>query len=681
MRRKAKKLLSFMLCVVLTLSICMPSKAADESNEKGVTFGVKLNKPSIQVSDQDQTLVMTLYASKAVDVDGIGFTVVKDEALQITSITGSEEIGEFPSASTNLEKGIAGWQSPNSENIANVTDLAAITFKIPANTPAGEYTIGVEKLELTYDYGEIWEKAASAKTTLTITEKKEGYTAGINTLTKEISVDEMTNVNIEVEHSSDTSFASGELILTYDQERMSFSRENSNLGTASVKDNGGTLILEDYGENKNLGTGVYTIAFKAMKDGNSKVSLTSAAFSNKEAATKDDLSEASISKSEIDYVIHKRSYKVQLPDIFIGDTTVEEGTSYTFKKADSENYDYGDITATMAGNLVDEIVENDDGTYTIENVLGNLIITGSRTEKTYDVEFRGNAAEEITDGAESATYNTDYTFTMPKKEGWAYHLQSITIGENEYTGYSVEDSVYTIPGSAIKGKLVITVNKSQTIASVTVEGSGAGAAAGYNPKAEIGKSYTLTLNPDNGYSYTVTATMNGSKTDVVDNENNTYTIANVSGDIVFQVDRQVIVSGVTAEEYLTLNGTKMWLIKNVTNLGSGKVPTYDGNNMYWSEKYQAYCYLIVEETLDIQEVKGKIDIADATGISVNYGMDVNMTGKVDANDAQLVYDMYNAVYNGFTDDVVMEKYLRADVNGDEKINVEDSAAIIANILK
>lgn len=42
--------------------------------------------------------------------------------------------------------------------------------------------------ELTYDYGEIWERAASAKTTLTITEEQKGYTASINTLQDEFSV-------------------------------------------------------------------------------------------------------------------------------------------------------------------------------------------------------------------------------------------------------------------------------------------------------------------------------------------------------------------------------------------------------------------------------------------------------------------------------------------------------------
>ena len=61
-------------------------------------------------------------------------------------------------------------------------------------------------------------------------------------------------------------------------------------------------------------------------------------------------------------------------------------------------------------------------------------------------------------------------------------------------------------------------------------------------------------------------------------------------------------------------------------------------------------------------------------------MDVNGTGTLDASDAQLTFNMYNAVYSNFTDDVTMEKFLRADVNGDNKIDVKDAEAIVNQIL-
>lgn len=141
-----------------------------------------------------------------------------------------------------------------------------------------------------------------------------------------------------------------------------------------------------------------------------------------------------------------------------------------------------------------------------------------------------------------------------------------------------------------------------------------------------------------------------------------------------------MVDGVLVSEYLTLNGTKMWLVKNEVTLEDGKVPTYDGAQMFWSEKYNAYCYLTIAETLDIETAATRVGIADGTAVDVNYGMDVNMTGKVDASDAQLIYNIYNVVYDGFTEEATAEKFLRADVNGDTKVDVTDAAAVIDHLL-
>ena len=52
-----------------------------------------------------------------------------------------------------------------------------------------------------------------------------------------------------------------------------------------------------------------------------------------------------------------------------------------------------------------------------------------------------------------------------------------------------------------------------------------------------------------------------------------------------------------------------------------------------------------------------------------------MTGKVDVNDAQLVYDMYNGTYSDFTK-VSVEKFLRADVNATKVVDHTDAVAIV-----
>ena len=69
----------------------------------------------------------------------------------------------------------------------------------------------------------------------------------------------------------------------------------------------------------------------------------------------------------------------------------------------------------------------------------------------------------------------------------------------------------------------------------------------------------------------------------------------------------------------------------------------------------------------------------ATSDTVSYNFDVNGTKAVDVNDAQLVYNMYNAMYDGF-ETVPMRKFLEADVNGDKTVSTLDSAAIADHIL-
>lgn len=169
-------------------------------------------------------------------------------------------------------------------------------------------------------------------------------------------------------------------------------------------------------------------------------------------------------------------------------------------------------------------------------------------------------------------------------------------------------------------------------------------------------------------------------------DGDSYTIAKVTGNVIFTIQKSLDIAGISVSDtpYLKLQGTNMWLVQCTTEAEEGETLAFDGGRMFWSEKYNegkgAYCYLVIADSLNAEEAKSKVSIVSNAKLSVDYGMDVNITGKVDANDAQLVYDMYNAAYNEFSESVSMEKFLRADVNGDRKITVEDAAAIIYGIL-
>ena len=126
----------------------------------------------------------------------------------------------------------------------------------------------------------------------------------------------------------------------------------------------------------------------------------------------------------------------------------------------------------------------------------------------------------------------------------------------------------------------------------------------------------------------------------------------------------------------------MGLVTASGTVSDGKVLAYDGTTMFWSEKYNAYAYLVIsDKSLDEVKTEAAAKIAEAAADKTEliYNFDVNETGNVDVNDAQLTYNMYNAKYDSF-EAVSMQKFLNADVNGDKELSTLDSAAIVNHLL-
>ena len=684
MKHGLKRFLSLTLATALSVCVSMTTFAENENNTLGVTFNASLSQSTLTESDQDQSVTLYVNASAPVTLNGMQMQLVQGTPLKVTAIAGGDNQIQLTRQNYNLSNGMITWRTDDVENIAGVTDLVVATVKVPANAPAGTYKIGAKNFELTNvedgNYAHVWENKAAAYTTLTINAKPaDGYTTGVTTLNGTPTLGDTVLVNINASHTTDKTFAAAELAVQYDSSKLLFKKDASTLGEATVKEENGTIKIEDYGEEKNLGNGIYVLAFETKGIGATDVTLTAAAFVNKADAVKKDLIKAGISGASVNFVIARQTYQVTLPDFFTGNSTVTDGDDYTFTQVDKEHYTYTNVKATVNGGAV-EVIDNCDGTYTVENVTGPLVITGTRTAKSYDVTFAGDAKDDIVGAAATATYLENYSFTMPTVEGWAYTVDEITIGGVKYTNYAREGAVYTIPGADVTGDIQITVSKSATIANVTVEGNGAGAAEGYEKTVGIGEDYTLKLRTEEGYIYTVEATIDGKPVDVTKNDDGTYTVQNVTGKLAFKVTRTVVTDDVTVSKYVAVDSTNVWLIQKRTAGADGTIPAYDNAEMFWSDKYQAYCYLVIAPEFTRDEAVQKISIATGSKNAVVYDGDVNMTKKVDASDAQLTYNLYNAEYKEFTDDMTMEKFLRADVNGDAKVDVEDAAAIIAQLL-
>ena len=163
---KLKKVVALLLTLTLVLGM-IPTAFA--TNDKGVTYTATLDKQTLTTSDADQEVVVTVDASSKITWDGIGAKVTVPEGLELTKIENKEVI--LAAADYNLKqsdgRGSIGFDSASGEN-EEIQNICVLTYKVPANTPAGEYKLGIEELEITSDYGEIWERNGTAYATLSI---------------------------------------------------------------------------------------------------------------------------------------------------------------------------------------------------------------------------------------------------------------------------------------------------------------------------------------------------------------------------------------------------------------------------------------------------------------------------------------------------------------------------------
>ena len=471
-----------------------------------------------------------------------------------------------------------------------------------------------------------------------------------------------------------------DITIAYDPEMLTLAQPE--IADATVTMCNGTVNVIRYGEELKVDSAPFTLSFTARKTGDTTVSVKSARIDHSENAVISNAAKATLTHGETKITIG--GYPVSLPDDFTGAAVVEPESEYTFEAKD-KLYDYTFDGSTMGGQSV-TVKDNGDGTYTIGNVTGNLVIQAQKQGKTFEVQLGTDMT-----GNSTAQYMTDYSATLQEDDDYTYSVH-ITIGGNYYTGFSKSGSTYTIPGKDITGKIIFTVTKtaagtpppSTTWYDVTFEGSGAGAVTGHTASVAAGSCYRFTLNKEAGYRYSVTYKMGGGEEKTVrpDADGN-YSIPKVSGDLIITVNKEIDDHDYSIEvyNYITLNdGKTMYLVMISGGLDDSKIFTYGESPMYFSEVYNAWCILTVESSRltagfakkQIGDKKGQIDVISSAGF------DVNMTGLVDINDAQLVYDMYNGKYDDFTT-INMRRFLNADGNADKKITVTDAAAVVSAI--
>ncbi len=481
---------------------------------------------------------------------------------------------------------------------------------------------------------------------------------------------------------------------SYDAEKLDFANAaigNSSETPAIINDNSdaGLLTIGGYGEVRSDSSIMLNFTVKAA--GEATVKLVKAQMDVRANAAK-DAQTASVPAGQSDTVtILCGGFPVVLPDCATGAAYVTENSDYTFTADPGYNYDF---SATVNNEKVD-IINNDDGSYTIENVTGKLVIKANSapTIKTYAATVKGDGSGDV-NAPTPAKHGQEYTFTVTQAANYDYAVVVTVNGQPVTCTVSSSGSsvyTYTIPAKSVTGPVVITVKKAPQSGTTQIVLTGSGAAdvwgdvTSYTVKSS--EAFTFGINPQDGFDYTITV-MAGEKTLTLQrNENaSTYTIPGdyiTGGIIMVSITKTAqLAMTVNAAEYVKLiNGNAVWLITAVpeTKLPATKSLYYGDTAMFWSEKYEAYAWLLVDKgtAADIAATaKSAISVKGNSTVSVSYGGDVNGTGRIDINDAQYVYDLYNAKHSALD----MEKFLRCDVNGNREVSVDDVQAVVSLLL-
>lgn len=570
------------------------------------------------------------------------------------------------------------------------------TYTVAKDTPSGTYTFSLKVPSIadgSFDGADVGTFTA-AVTVTNNTPAAEGYTVAVSGNTT-IQTGDKAMVKLDITNPKVNHYNAVDMKLTYDAKVLSFDKTKSTgLPTdATVTDASGSLRIQFYGENC---TDALQLAFTGIAAGESEVKVTEAHVDQFENANVQDAPAATVTGSAT--ITVGQTYTVNRDaNVVDGNPKAEAGKDYTFKLANGLDGTYMDVSYKIGdGEFKDLMLV--DGKYTIPagEITGDITITavGKKFDVTVDTTASGAGNVTLTDGSK-ATYGTNYTFTLTPEANYAYTVTVTAGGKTVTPTPGADGKTYTIKGKDITGNVVITVTKAANKAQINFAGSGVADVVNGSASqiVEPGQDFKFSIHKEDGYAYTVTAAKaDDTAVAVKDNGDDTYTIAGAdiaAGDVItVTVEKKLIETKYTIEvnEYVKLNGKAVFLITaklaDSAKLSDGKVLAYGNNAMFQNADryYGAYAYLVISDK-SLAEVKaeaeadGKITEVEGSAETFNVNGDVNGTGLVDINDAQLVYNIYNAKYDSF-DTTTMKMFLAADMNNNKTVNSLDAAAVV-----
>lgn len=699
-----KKIISVLLTLALVLSLVPAVFAADEP-----TFSLSADKETAGAGDTVTLTVSFSNNGAMLEIGGLNFEIIYDEeAYTFVSATPAKAYRPYFSSSdkgTSVGNGklaVGGIFTTFADYPVELEDGELATYTFKANdVAAGSASFKLDVKELN-THGTtptpISNKTENSELTIPVTGGSvtpEGYSVSIPE-TKTVTTGETVEIPITISGKDYNAYS---VYISYytdvlELQNNAVNNEGFRLSEEKYTDAdyrpGSWITIVRYGDTAQPGEAL-RLTFTAKAQGTTDVTILKARVDERANSISFNAPDATITNGTTAVTVS--GYTVSLPDDFTRtDTTgtvIMEGKDLTFKPKDP-NYDYT-VTVTVGGGEATTVSPDENGIYTVANVNGNVIVTSTKTAKSFNVTLGEDIA-----GEAKATYMTAYTFKLTPVKDFVYNVK-VTIGDTDYTGFTPQKNddgttTYTIPGAAITGDIVINSNKAPRPMenfSVTFEGTGIGDVSNNANTVTENESYSFALTKKEGFDYTVSATMGGTAvelTETTDAENAnvvTYSIGKVTGDLVITVNKEsTLTMEVAVSEYVQMDDKTVFLVTVTGTPAEGKAYAYGEHVMYKTTAYGANVYswlVIVDKGQEFTAAVAEANITEAaaTAEEVAQSYDVNETGVVDINDAQLTYDIYSGKYNDF-EKVTVKKFLCADVNSSKTVDATDAVAVVAN---
>ena len=546
------------------------------------------------------------------------------------------------------------------------------------------------------------------------------------------------SIPVTVASDKVTGFNAYDMTFTYDPAALTLNTKTGDAANLTVEDNNGTVRVRRYGDAVPLGealaldftakkAGTSTVTLKTAKF---DIDANSINFDAPEATITDP-------DTNVKALWNVSLPDGFLSTAANGSTLVEDGKDFTFRAAD-KHYDYTlnittngetkQVKMTTGSYTIQNVTDNVEVTVAENGKVGKTYTIKYVVEDntTDEAEKKATVADLVEYTGTTVQYPANYNFTV-KFPGTSFKtLVSFTPDKNTSQSERQEngDCKYTLLGDTLTGdennEITVTVKKvkNDALKNIIVEGNGADAFDATNEKNfYAGENYTYKLNlSEQYYDYTIGVwyfkPLGNDRHDIKfltpkQNDDGSYTIVDMPAyDVTIRITKTpkaVDPNAVDVSKYLELNDKTVYIVTvygNTTITSGGVITqqngyTYDGALMYNTFYYKdvngnaGHSYLIIvnqNETLDKETVVAKlafkenlngdeiksINMSGAVAGSMNS--DVNGSGKTDVNDLQLIYDLYNGVYDSFNQ-ASMKKFLLADRTKDRQLDSQDAVQL------